>query len=817
MNSIRISTRTPLGILLGTPLRMKHFALVVILCAFLCVFLSPNLLFAQKDPQNGTQSDSKFIVSGTVTEAENGALVPYAQVGLFSTGNTVPTTGMVTNDKGKFRLEAPAGTYRLEVVFVGFRKKIIENFNLQKNTDLGLIKLAADAEQMDAVVIEEEEIKTPIRATLSGLEIRPDQNMSNTGGSVLDVLRNTPSVRVSDDGAVSLRGSESTNVLIDGRNSALSSDLGQIPVSSIESIEIVNNPNAKYDAQAAGGVINIKLKKAGQLGTKVKAEVSYGTRNRFNPSVRLTHKGKKGDFYVGYSYRNWPSIRTGNTFRTSERDDEYFEQFRNSEFDDDEHTFNYGGSLYLGKNKITYEGVTSTKDREHIRMLRTRVADFDNTTLRTQYIRLNTRDEENFTMDNALIYERDFDDKERDFKLTVSNSFRDRDDWQDIGIFSDVFVTSEMPENPTNRERSYEDSRRRTSIVQADYSQPLLGGKFETGYKSTLRLFDRDFTYERLNSGEWINQEDVTNRFVYEEFVHAAYLMFGREYGKFKLNLGTRAEQTTILLTSYADNQTDRQDYLSFFPSLQAAYELDDKNLIKATYSRRIDRPGAFYLNPFPDVSDSLNVRVGDPTMRPEFINSFELGHMYEGDKFTLTSTAFYRHTKNWIDWIVRLEDGISFFGPRNLKSLDAYGVEFITTWEVFDWWNVNASYSLFGSYADGSNVSADFTNSGISWNAQMTTDFDLPFDFNLQFTGNYIAPEFEAQGRDLARYYLDINLQRSFFDKKIDASVSFRDIFDTRNFRGENFGEGFEQRFMFNRETQIILLSLAYSFDRMK
>jgi hypothetical protein len=149
---------------------------------------------------------------------------------------------------------------------------------------------------------------------------------------------------------------------------------------------------------------------------------------------------------------------------------------------------------------------------------------------------------------------------------------------------------------------------------------------------------------------------------------------------------------------------------------------------------------------------------------------------------------------------------------PPNLLTSQTYGLEIINSTQIFPWWNVNASYSIFRTLMDGTNIDESYSNEGVSWNAKLTTDFNLPLDVDLQLTGNYTAPEIEAQGRDLARYYLDLSLQRNFFEDKMSLSVSFRDIFDTRNFAGENFGRDFSQTFEYKRESQIFLVTVGYN-----
>jgi outer membrane receptor protein involved in Fe transport len=405
-----------------------------------------------------------------------------------------------------------------------------------------------------------------------------------------------------------------------------------------------------------------------------------------------------------------------------------------------------------------------------------------------------------------------FDNKEQEFRALVSHSLRDQTENQLINVFSGS--TTDMGEI-RGQERSVNDEANTTTVIQADYVHPFSNGKLEVGYKSTFRKLDNDYIYEVLNQStdEWNNQTDVSNRFLYKDQVHAAYAIYSHEFDNFDLSVGTRVEQTLVDTRLYDTNEENEQNYLDFFPSLQAQYHINDMNSVKFTYSRRIDRPGSWWLNPFPDISDSLNVRIGNPNIQPEYIHSLEVGHMISFEKADITSNIFYRHVDGQVDYIVSVEDGISYRQPTNLNTSQAYGLEIISTAEIFPWWSFNASYSIFQIKVDGTNLDADYTNEGFAWNTKLTTDFNLPLGIDLQFTGNYTAPEVEAQGRDLARYYLDASLQRSFLNDNGSVSLTFRDVFDTRNFSGESFGPNFSQTFEFKRESQIVLLSVSYNF----
>ena len=282
---------------------------------------------------------------------------------------------------------------------------------------------------------------------------------------------------------------------------------------------------------------------------------------------------------------------------------------------------------------------------------------------------------------------------------------------------------------------------------------------------------------------------------------------------KFEYSLGLRGEMTVV--DTYLQNTGDRnqQNYFNLFPSVQGLYNVNEKHSLKFSYSRRIDRPTAWRLNPFPDITDSLNVRRGNPNLQPEMINSFELGHMANFEKASLTSNLFYRKVNGQLDFITIVEDGISYSQPENLLSAESYGLELIGTGEVSKWYSINGGLTLFRISVDGSNIGEEFTNSGFAWNVKVTQDLKLPFGFNFQLAGNYESPEIEAQGRDLAQYFIDATLQKSLFKNKGSLALSVRDIFDTRRFAGFAETNSFSQDFYSKQETRIVLLSARFNF----
>lgn len=748
-------------------------------------------------------------VTGVLVDSESKKPLPFVQVALFdSQDSTSPESFGDTDESGRFSLQVNPGEYALKAFFLGYSDLNIPNVKVSGTEDLGTLELKSENQNLEEVVVETS--KMPVRTTMEGLTITPDNNLANTGGTLLDVLRNTPSISVSEDGAISLRGSSGTNILINGRNSSLTQNLDQLPASAVEEIKIINNPNARYDAEAEAGVIDIVLKKGIELGTHGGLEATYGTRNRTNLGARISHRSLKWNTYAGYNYRNWKSIGTRESTRFLFEDDESLIQNTNNTDHDIGHNLNYGADYYFGNNVLSYEGVfqasenwqTNTLFAEQVRGGK----EFD-------YVRRNSENETDDGLDNALIFEHSFKEKGHLLRASASHSYRNQYKTQNIEIFNNSLIPD--PGNLTGQERAFTDEVRNISVFQADYIRPFESGKFETGLKSTLRKFDNDYQYLRFQeaSQDFVLDPAISNRFIYKDQIHAGYMVYSKTNPKFEYAVGLRGELTKVDTYLENTNETNKQSYFNLFPSVQALYNLNDQHALKVTYSRRIDRPRAWRLNPFPDITDSLNVRRGNPELDPEMINSFELGHLANFEKSSFTTNLFYRKVNGQIDFITIIEDGISYSQPDNLLSSQSYGVELITTNEITNWYAVNGGLTLFQIAVDGSNIGEEFTNSGFSWNVKLTQDFKLPLGINFQLVGNYESPEIEAQGRDLAQYYFDGSLQKSFLDGKGSLTFSARDIFDTRRFAGNTLTNAFSQEFYSKRETQIYLLSARFNF----
>lgn len=749
------------------------------------------------------------IISGKLIDNKTQEPVSFAQVALFTSElETNPKAYSGTNNEGIFTLSVPAGNYILKAFFIGYKDLVILNVKVSGPLNLGDLQIESENQNLDEVVVETSKI--PIRTSLEGLIITPDNNLANIGGTLLDILRNTPSISVSDDGGISLRGSSSTNIMINGRNSSLTQNLDQLPASIVDEIRIINNPNARYDAEAEGGVIDIILKKGIELGTHGGVEATYGTRNRTNMGGRINHRNLRFNVYGGYNYRNWKSVGERRSTRVIFEDDETLNQSTRSTDKDISNNFNFGADFYFGNNTLSFEGVFQANETWNVNTL---FAEQFRAGKEFDYVRRNNENETDDGLDNALIFTHDFKEKGHLFRATAGHSYRNQYKTQNIDIFNNTL--NPLPENLTGRERAFIDEVRNITVIQADYIRPMESGKFETGLKSTIREFDNDFIYQRFdeNSQDFVTNPNVSNRFLYQDQIHAGYAIFSASKPKFEYGIGLRGEFTQVDTYLFNTEEDDQQSYFNLFPSVQGLYNINEAHGIKFTYSRRIDRPTAWRLNPFPNITDSLNVRRGNPKLIPEMINSFELGHLANFKKVSLTTNLFYRKINNQIDFITIVEDGISYSQPDNLNFAQLYGVEFIGTGELADWYSINGGLTLTRIVVDASNISEEFTNSGFNWNAKINQDFKLPYGFNFQIAANYESPEIQAQGESLAVCFIDSSIQKSFLENKGSLTLSVRDIFDTRRYAGNSLTNRFSQDSFSKQETRIILLSARFNF----
>lgn len=792
----------------------------------LLIFVCAGLSFAQGPTGNNTATRIGK-VSGSVVDAASNQPIPFATVVLQKAEpsaarlasmpqevqdrirnapvDTSVVAGMVSDDKGRFSLEnLPMGMYKLKVSFIGYKVAF--------KTDLALSPNKAELE-MGKIALEEvnNTKEVTITAERDLIQISPDRKVYNigkdltaTGGNGIDVMRNIPSVQVDMDNNVSMRGSGNIQVLIDGKpsNLPIATLLEQTPSSQIDRIEIITNPSAKYDSDSSAGIINIVLKRPNQAGYNAAISSNVGTgfkENTFRTSnnIALNYRAPKYNAFINLGYNRMAMGFQGSSLRTNLTNGlpaSIIDQASNGFRKFDNGNFRTGFDYFLdNRTSLSLSGGYNLRDGGG--ESGTAYTFLDGQRVQTdRYNRDTDSDNQNNGWETALDFRKVL--AGGGHELTANLSFN-RGEQDELQTYSEYDVVNNIPQTNVALQRDNTLSNDHLFTAQTDYTRPLgNGGKLEVGYKFTQRHNDQDYRATDYLNNTWQNNALRTNQFVLDEDIHAAYVMYTGLLGKIAYQVGIRGVQTYQSGNQKTTDQTFNQNYFNFFPTLNIRQTLASKNEVTLGYSRRQNRPNRWAMNPFPDYSDPVNIRMGNPLLKPEFVDAVELGHMLNLKKGSITSTIFYRHTSNLVSGINRLgENGTSITTFENLKSADSFGLEFIATNRLSK--AINLTTSVNGYRREVSGVSQN-TNSGFSWSGRVNANLTLPYGVNGQVSWNYQAPQPSAQGTMLSQQNTDVGFGKNFLNNTLMVSLRGSDIFDQRRFGMNNTDPDFT--FSFNR-----------------
>ena len=707
-------------------------------------------LFAQTNVNNSASGR----VSGTLIDQTSRQPVGFANVVLYPLSDTTKiTNGAMTNEQGAFLVDnLPVGSYLAKITLIGYASRRLPAVTItaaNPAVNLGIIPFSVNTTRLNEVQIQGE--RPIVSYGLDRKVINVAQDLTSIAGTATDVMKNVPSVSVDADGGISMRGSSNLRILIDGRPTGMvaadqAQILEQIPASSIESVEVITNPSSKFDAEGEGGIINIILKKEERQGFNGLASVNVGTNNRYNTSLSGNYQFKKLNIYGSYDFRQDNRNGFGNQNRTSfnEADvpNSYIDQAEDETDKGLNHSFKVGADYdFLPNQTLTlsmvYRNRNSTENEITLNRLyngsRTLTSNFRRTTLEEDL-------DQNF--DYYLGYRKLFSKKRRELTADVMYTTATGDESQNIA--SENLMPLE--EISLTRQRSLTDEKNKQVTAQIDYTDPIgENGRFDAGYKSIISQRDDDYRFENLNNFNqlWINDPTISNNFVLDQQIHSLYATYGNKWGKLSYQLGGRLEGTKQLGLQKANNTVAPDtSYLNFFPSVFLTHAFNENNQVQASYSRRINRPNIWNLNPFIDVSDSLNIRQGNPYLRPEFSNSFELSQIYYGDNGSLNTTLFFRETKDVIQrFTVPVDSFTTLTTNINLATRQAYGLELVASRTLFDIWKVNGNASAFRNILTGNYLGTAIDNRNFSWSVRLNSNITFWKGIDLQVAANYRSP----------------------------------------------------------------------------
>lgn len=774
-------------------------------------------------------------VKGAVIDKNGKEPLGYVTVSVFGKDGKTPIKTVMTDDKGRFDVSINFGVYLLKITYLGYQPLEIP-FTLNKdkpNLNLSVLEMLEVPKRLGEVTVVGE--RAQMRLDIDKKVFDVDKNIASAGGSATDVLENIPSVNVDGEGNISLRNNENVTVFINGKPSGLTEDnraqiLQQMPAETIQQIEIITNPSAKYNPEGSAGIINIVLKenrKAGYFGGVQTGADSFGG---FQLSGNINYNSGKWESYANLGYRNMMMKRGGFSNRTNNPDtpsQSYLNQTTEGENKGHGLFFRAGTTYHLTqKDHIGLSGFGMFGNRAGSSEIK-----YKNTTdlnIVTNWKRTRSSDSDDSNKGGSIVldYQRDFG-KDHNLKSSISFNTWNMDGTTDYSQITDYV-------SPTNREASRQtlvnDLKLENWEVQIDYSNKLSNNKkIEAGYKGTLSGYKSLMSGRDGFPGSQVENRNLYNDCTYDSNIQALYATFSNRIDKFGYQLGLRGEYTDITTDSrdYDGNSNPNNyadSYFKLFPSLFLSYTLPHKNELQLNYTRRINRPRGFDLNPFKNISDSTLITMGNPELNPVFTNAYEFTWLKNWDYHTLSTTAYYRTSEGVIQRINYMENSIMYSKPINVSESQSLGVELLLKNRFFNALDLTTTANLYYYKLDSASVSPDngITRINIpdredfSWNIRMIAGLMLKGGFSLQVTGNYNAAQVIAQGTMGDNYSMDAGIRKSFFNRKLNVAFNVRDVLDSRKRRIQTQGAGFYQDAENWFGGRRFSLTLTYSFGNM-
>ena len=758
--------------------------------------------------------------------------------------------GDLTQDNGSFTI-APTGLgkFKLKIESIGITPKIVdvEVTSDAPDKNLGKIKLDRSSTSLKEVDIVGEKPVMELKVDKKVFNV--EKNTTSAGGSASDVLQNVPSVSVDADGNVSLRGKQDVTILIDGKpatmlGSDVASALASLPAGSIENVEVITNPSAKYDAQGTSGIINIVTKKDGRFGINGNATLGYGTFDKYNGNFGINaHKGKWNVFANG-------SFRLNSTYNnvTTERDNRannYVTQVFNTYEHVPRHqdgSFNSIGATYE-PNKFNSFTIS-----ENINIMHFGFADYAtdsvfSLTQLPQKLLSNVGKTSDFdvnllSLSSSLDYKKKFNKKDEELSVDVTYATTDIRRSQNItSIESTDSGSTSAPRNIV--EAAPATGNNSTLTAWADYSDPLFtkNGKLGLGFKSQLYSFTSNGspTIKIDGSSASVDSSLLAN-YSFTTQTNAAYINWNDQLGKFSYQVGVRGESVKYDGNGNVPKDTSfHSSFLNLFPSAFISYQLPNQQSVFLNYSRRTNYPDFRSLLPFKDFSNPGTVNMGNPTLIPEFINNLEFSYSKSttrGDNFILS--VYYAQTQNLTQRVTRgitashtdtalglqTHIGELLTQPVNIASGTTYGLEGTGHIQIRKWWDATLNFNLFQNNLVIGNADPAYdqyltNNSGFSWFGKVNTSIKLPKSFSLQINGNYESGKVIAQGNLKETYWVDVALRKNLWKNKATIILNCSDIFNTHRFYTVYDQPAYYETINRVKETRIGNITFTYRFGK--
>lgn len=780
----------------------RLLAPVLLLTGF---FLSgPAGVFAQSDPD--------LRIRGQVLTT-GGETVEFATVMLLNPVDGALLSGTTTDSEGRFDLVAAPGDYRLEVRFLGMLPTVLDRVQASGgDVDLGTIILREDRQLLEEVVVSTE--RSHMEFKLDKRVFNVGSDLASTGSSALEVLNQIPSVVVSMEGQVSLRGSAGVQILINGKPSVLASAegkaLGSITADMIERIEVITNPSAKYEAEGSSGIINIVLKKEEKKGLNGSVSVNAGMPDNHSAGLSVSRRTDHFNLFsqLGAGYRSVPTdtrninndISAGTIVRSTGRD------YRKEQF----YTVILGTDYHIDpRNVVTLSGNFTYEIEDQPSQNNFELVDQTGMVISDW-----TRREETYAINPKwqydLQYKKSFaDHKEHTLQASAMGNFFGKDQ------SSEFFNTTLSGSRPDGQQETRTDFGETRYSFHLDYTRPF-GEKVRTeaGVQYVLNEVSNDFAVLDLIDGEWMENASFTNVFQWKQGVLGAYATGSWEGARWGIKGGLRIEHTDLHTRLVQTQERNDRSFANLFPSLHASYKYNDRLSFQAGYSRRIFRPRLWDLNPFFNIRNDFSIRTGNPDLKPQFTDAFEWTGVWITDRWSSNASLYFRHTKDVVERVLSVQDNVSVTMPVNIGTDATTGAEVNVKYSPSSWLSVNGdfNYNLFRQRGEFEGNSFDFDAE--RWFSRMMAKVKMPFDIEAEVSWEYQSGYRNVQQQISPYSLVNVGLRKKMLNGKGVVNLSVRDLFVTRIQESITDQPDFHV-YGWSRRGRFVTLGFSYGFGK--
>ena len=780
--------------------------------------------------QRANFADMIFNVSGIVTDSETSEPLEYATISLEHKRIPDKIFGGVTDENGKFSVDVSPGMYNIEIDYISFTSYSNENLIVRGNTNIGNVPLNLDVSVLDEV---------EVRAERTQVEIRLDKKIYNVGqditvkgGNVSDVLANIPSIDVDFEGNISLRGNSNVRILINGKPSGLvglsgPQGLRSLPSESIEKVEVVTSPSARYSAEGTAGILNIILKKQNLLGFNGNFNVNLGIPKNEGINGTLNVRNEKVNLFGTVNLRN--SENSGTFFSETNyiRQDLTIDETNDSDYNNKNIFFNLGSEYYFDDNtSLTISGFYKKGDESSF--LTNIVNDISRGSISSTNNRLRDETELDESFEYALDFYKDYDRDGQTLSARISYEESEDDGLEDIEDFATFPQISEsIFEKVSNI-----DFQKRL-LGQVDFVYPIdKETEFEFGYRGNFLERNTDYDVSFLTGNDFVSDPGLSNIFNYKESVNSVYTQFGKKFDKLSALLGLRYENSRQEIDQRTTNQFEIKKYSDVFPTLNLAYEFSNQESLTFGYSKRVRRPRGWDINPFPRRNSVTSFRRGNPFLDPTFTTALEIDYLKRFKKFTVNTSVFYRQSDGNIERITEetgeiidliigndpdaplLQVPVLESYPINLSTNKRIGSELSLTYTPSRSVRLNASFTINSSSIRGQYEDQNFDSDDTNWSTRFNGFFRLPKDFSIQFFGFVRGPSESAFSKNKAFGFVSGAIQKTILEKKGTLSLKFSDLFNTSRWKYESFRDSFYRKGEGRWREPTYVLTFSYRFN---